>query len=163
MWWWVLAACGLPEGTVDQAVPAPPGASLVREARQRRQEEIEAELEKRRAARSEVVDPVVTHNLPLGQWGRAKPHEDKAGEPDGFEISGIASGTPAAQLGFKNGDVLHSVDGQPIPDRAAAEKVWQALKEGSGTVTVALTRRKKAMSVAVDLEVVKAAVAMEDE
>lgn len=160
MWWWVLVGCALPEGKVDEAGPAPPGASLVREARERRQDEIEAELRKRRAARSEVVVPVVETNLPIAQWGRAVPHRNPAGEPDGFELQGIESGSPAAILGFKNGDVLHAVDGQGIADRAAATKVWEGLQARSGPVEVQLTRRGRATTVPISIDLVKTAVAL---
>ena len=162
MWWWVLVGCGLPEGqVVDEAGPAPPGASLVREARSRRQAEIEEELARRRVARSEVAETVEDSILPLSQWGSAKLHKGADGKSDGFELGGIESGSPAALLGFKNGDVLHSVDGQSLADRTQAKTAWEAMQARSGPVEVQLTRRHKPTTVVVSIDLVKTAAALE--
>jgi general secretion pathway protein C len=58
---------------------------------------------------------------------RAMPHFVN-GQTDGFSISQVAPGSVFAQLGLQNGDLLTSIDGQPVTNPMQAMGLIQAVK-----------------------------------
>jgi hypothetical protein len=62
-------------------------------------------------------------------------HKDDAGKKDGFSIYRIGCGNPLAQVGLKNGDVIHTINGHKV------KSIPQAL------VVVARVKRKERIEV----------------
>ena len=61
---------------------------------------------------------------------RALPHFVN-GKTDGFSISQVAPGSVFEQLGLQNGDLLTSIDGQPVTNPMQAMGLIQAVKTAS--------------------------------
>lgn len=72
------------------------------------------------------------------------------GRATGFKLFGLRSGSLLSRLGFKNGDVVHSVNGRPLtsPDRAL--EAYEALKTERRFV-VEITRGGQPTSLTVSL------------
>ena len=49
-----------------------------------------------------------------GAYGRVGPWMNVKG--DGFEIMGVAPGSPAAEAGLQEGDLILAIDGKPAKD-----------------------------------------------
>jgi general secretion pathway protein C len=74
----------------------------------------------------------------LSRMGRALLHRGPDGEFDGYRLSAIRRNTIADQLGIKNGDIIHSVNGKPLNSMQAAMEAYNTMqneKEFSFTVT----------------------------
>lgn len=61
------------------------------------------------------------------------------GTPDGLHVGGVRPGSPAAQAGFKTGDVILRVAGTPVSSAEELSARVQAAKQ-SGPVEVAVWR-----------------------
>ena len=61
---------------------------------------------------------------------RALPHFVN-GKTDGFSISQVAPGSVFQQLGLQDGDLLTSIDGQPVTNPMQAMSLIQAVKTAS--------------------------------
>ncbi len=61
---------------------------------------------------------------------RIKPHF-KDGKPDGFSISRIKQGSIFKTMGFKSGDVIKSVNGQPIQTAEDIMRLYETMKDSS--------------------------------
>ena len=84
------------------------------------------------------LDREALQNLSLedfAQMGRATPHRGPDGSVDGWRLSGIRRGGMADTVGIQNGDVVHSVNGQPLDIHT-----WQAL-QSEADFEIRLTRR----------------------
>lgn len=79
--------------------------------------------------------------LPL----RAIPHRGADGEVDGFRVSGIRRGSEADSCGFRNGDVIHAVNGHPLTSLEQVTQAHQALLDSDG-YTITATRRGQPLS-----------------
>ncbi len=71
----------------------------------------------------------------LARMGRAMPHRGPDGLVDGWRLAGIRRGSLPDQIGIKNGDIIHSVNGQELDISA-----WAALHDQTD-FEVSLTRR----------------------
>ncbi|MCP4808035.1 MAG: PDZ domain-containing protein [Proteobacteria bacterium] len=67
-------------------------------------------------------------------------HEDDAGETDGFRVRRIRCGSPLHEAGFRNGDVVHSVNGKEITTIPDAMFAYQKVKRRD-SLKVAITRK----------------------
>ena len=76
---------------------------------------------------------------------RVVPHKDEHGNVDGYRLSGIRRGSVAGQLGFMNGDILHSVNGVVLDNMSTAMRVTEELQEVDH-VTVQLFRRSQLLT-----------------
>lgn len=81
----------------------------------------------------------------LARSVRTVPHKGADGQVDGYRLSAIRRGLLADSCGFKNGDVVHMVNGQPITTMDAAMAAWQAVQE-AGELRVDVTRRGQPVS-----------------
>lgn len=61
---------------------------------------------------------------------RVKPHFDK-GKPDGFEISRIKKGSMFQSMGFKDGDLIKTVNGHDIRSAEDIMKLYNTLKDSN--------------------------------
>lgn len=67
-------------------------------------------------------------------------HEDAAGETDGFRVRRIRCGSPLHEAGFRNGDVVHSVNGKEITTIPDAMFAYQKVKRRD-SLKVSITRK----------------------
>jgi type II secretory pathway component PulC len=67
----------------------------------------------------------------LSKMGRALLHRGPDGEYDGYRLSAIRRGTLADQLGIKNGDIIHSVNGESLNSMQSAMNAYNTMKSGS--------------------------------
>ena len=67
-------------------------------------------------------------------------HTDAEGEVDGFTVKRIRCGSPLHEAGFRNGDVVHEVNGREIDSIPAAMRAYRRLKR-KDTLKVDLTRK----------------------
>ena len=81
-----------------------------------------------------------------------KPTED-VDEPAGFVIRRIGRGSIPWRMGFRNGDLIKSVNGQAISSPDEANTLFQTLKRG-GNVTVDIEREKKTQELQIAVPVV---------
>jgi len=65
-----------------------------------------------------------------------------AGKSDGFIISSIKSGSIFQKMGMQNGDIIQSVDNQPIKSPDEMLKLYNSLKSGSA-ISLNIKRRGK--------------------
>jgi general secretion pathway protein C len=80
---------------------------------------------------------------------RAMPHIVN-GKTDGFSISQVAPGSVFDQLGLQNGDMLTSIDGQPVTNPMQAMGLIQAVKTASA-IDLTVNRGGTPTSVHLDL------------
>ena len=80
---------------------------------------------------------------------RALPHFVN-GKTDGFAISQVAPGSVFDQLGLQNGDLLTSIDGQPVTNPMQAMSLIQAVKTASA-IDLTVNRGGTPTSVHLDL------------
>jgi type II secretory pathway component PulC len=80
---------------------------------------------------------------------RALPHTVN-GKTDGFSISQVAPGSVFEQLGLQNGDLLTSIDGQPVTNPMQALGLMQAMKTASA-IDLTVNRGGTPTSVHLDL------------
>lgn len=80
---------------------------------------------------------------------RAMPHFVN-GKTDGFSISQVAPGSVFDQLGLQNGDLLTSIDGQPVTNPMQAMGLIQAVKTASA-IDLTVNRGGAPTSVHLDL------------
>jgi type II secretory pathway component PulC len=64
----------------------------------------------------------------ISRMGRALLHRGPDGEFDGYRLSAIRRNTLADQLGIKNGDIIHSVNGQPLNSVQAAMTAYNTMQ-----------------------------------
>ncbi len=91
----------------------------------------------------------------LGEEGlvravRVVPHKGPDGEVDGFRLSGIRGESVVSKLGFKNGDVVLSVNERPLTSMAEVMEAYQALRD-EDTLTFEISRRGQRSSLRIDL------------
>lgn len=74
-----------------------------------------------------LVDKIMANPEELYSQVRAVPHKGPNGEVDGYRLSGIRRRSVFNQLGIKNGDVIHSVNGRPLSSMNAAMEAYNTL------------------------------------
>lgn len=67
-------------------------------------------------------------------------HSGSDGEVDGFSVRRIRCGSPLHEAGFRNGDVVHSVNGREIQSIPDAMRAYRKVKR-KDTLKVDLTRK----------------------
>jgi type II secretory pathway component PulC len=75
---------------------------------------------------------------------------DQGEQLEGFRISNIRAGNMLLQMGFRSGDVITGVDGEPVrsPDEAAG--FFERLTKG-GKVTIDINRRRRPLKVRLNI------------
>jgi len=73
----------------------------------------------------------------LGGQIRAEPHQGPDGNIDGYRLSGIEPGSIWDQIGVKNGDIVHSVNGKELTSMSEvmAAYTFQSAKSFTFEVT----------------------------
>lgn len=76
----------------------------------------------------DLFDKSISDLEGLSKMGRALLHRGPDGEYDGYRLSAIRKGTLADSLGIKNGDIIQSVNGQPLTSMQAAMEAYNTMK-----------------------------------
>jgi hypothetical protein len=84
------------------------------------------------------------------RMGRALLHRGPDGAFDGYRLSAIRRGTLPDQLGFKNGDTVHEVNGIPMTSMEEAMEAYHAAQKAE-TLAVKLTRRGEPITLTIDV------------
>jgi len=74
---------------------------------------------------------------------RAVPHTDESGNIDGYRLSGIRRSSLFRKLGIKNGDVVHSVNGNDLTSVSSAMKAYESLQSERNFNFEVTSRKKK--------------------
>ena len=89
-----------------------------------------------------AFDRILENPQQLATEARAVPHEGPDGRVDGYRLSGIRQRSTLHQLGIRNGDVVHGMNGQPMTSLGDAMGALEALRSQEA-FTFELTRRTK--------------------
>ena len=76
----------------------------------------------------DMLDKYISDIDSISRLARALPHKGPGGEVDGYRLSGIRRNSLPEKLGLRNGDVIHSVNGQPLTSPQGALGAYQALQ-----------------------------------
>jgi type II secretory pathway component PulC len=88
----------------------------------------------------DVFDKNINDLESISRMGRALLHRGPDGEFDGYRLSSIRRGSLAEQIGIKNGDVIHSVNGEPLTSVQAAMNAYNTMK-GQSQFCLEVSRR----------------------
>ena len=75
----------------------------------------------------ELLDKYINDIESISRMGRALLHRGPDGEFDGYRLSAIRRNTLADKLGIRNGDVVHSVNGQSLNSVQSAMEAYQTM------------------------------------
>lgn len=89
-----------------------------------------------------LIDQYLANPEALAGQVRVTPHKGSDGAIDGYRLSGIRRGSPFEQLGIKNGDIIHSVNGKALTSTSDAMNAYQSLQNES-SFSFEITRRSK--------------------
>ncbi|MEE2749835.1 MAG: type II secretion system protein GspC [Myxococcota bacterium] len=89
-----------------------------------------------------LLDDAMENMDKLATQVRVVPHKGSGGEIDGYRLSAIRRGTLFDKLGIKNGDIVHTVNGQALTSTSEAMSAYQGLQNDS-SFTFEITRRNK--------------------
>jgi general secretion pathway protein C len=88
-----------------------------------------------------VLDEIMSNPEKLYSQVRVTPNKNESGEIDGYRMTGIRRNSLFYKLGIKNGDIVHSVNGQPLTSLSAAMDAYNSLGN-SKNFNFDVTRRK---------------------
>jgi type II secretion system protein C len=75
----------------------------------------------------DLLDKYINDIESISRMGRALLHRGPDGEFDGYRLSAIRRNTLADKLGIRNGDVVHSVNGQSLNSVQSAMEAYQTM------------------------------------
>jgi len=87
-----------------------------------------------------LIDQMLANPEKLYSQIRAVPHKDASGAVDGYRLSGIRRKSVFSQLGIKNGDVVHAVNGKSMGSMGQAMEAFNSL-QNEKNFTFEVTRR----------------------
>ena len=90
----------------------------------------------------EVLDKILENPEQLYSQVRVVPHKDSNGEIDGYRMSGIRRNSLFYQLGVKNGDIVHAVNGKPLTSTGSAMDAYNSLQSAKN-FSFEITRRNQ--------------------
>jgi general secretion pathway protein C len=91
----------------------------------------------------ETFNKILENPDKLASQIRAVPHTDESGNVDGYRMSGIRRSSLFRKLGIKNGDVVHSVNGNNLTSVSSAMKAYESLQSERNFNFEVTTRKKK--------------------
>ncbi|MEQ1564737.1 MAG: type II secretion system protein GspC [Myxococcota bacterium] len=83
------------------------------------------------AVSKDLFDKYISDPEGIAGLGRALLHRGPDGEYDGYRLSAIRRNTLADQLGIKNGDIIHAVNGQPLNSVQSAMSAYGTMRSES--------------------------------
>jgi len=99
----------------------------------------------------ELFDKYVTDLQAVQKMGRALLHRGPDGNYDGYRLSAIRRGSLPDKLGIKNGDVIHSVNGQNLDSMQNAMNAYQTMRS-ENNFCLEVTRRGSPQTLCYDLQ-----------
>ncbi len=87
----------------------------------------------------DLVSAYASRPASLSALGWTSRHQGADGRPDGFRVGGIRCGNDLHQVGLRNGDVVHSVNGKPLTSVPEALWAYATLKK-EGRIRLRITR-----------------------
>ncbi len=111
---------------------------------------VEASGENRFTVSKDLFDKYINDVESISRMGRALLHRGPDGEFDGYRLSAIRRNTLADQLGIKNGDIIHSVNGEGLSSVQAAMNAYNTMKTQSN-FCFEITRRGSPMELCYDV------------
>lgn len=91
--------------------------------------------------RRDVVEQSLSDLASVMSEVRVEPYFS-GGKPDGFRVSQIQPGSLLTSMGFRNGDIVQSVNGRPITTAEDAMRLYGAMK-GSTSFQVGMIRNNR--------------------
>jgi general secretion pathway protein C len=91
----------------------------------------------------ETFDKILENPDKLAGQIRAVPHTDESGKVDGYRLSGIRRSSLFRKLGIKNGDVVHSVNGNDLTNMSSALSAFESLQNERNFNFEVTTRKQK--------------------
>ena len=92
----------------------------------------------------DLVEYYTSSMSALRELGWVKRHRGTDGKADGFMVRGIRCGSPLHQAGFRNGDVIHEVNGKKVTSVPQVITAYRKLKK-KDAVRVRLSRKGAGM------------------
>ena len=92
------------------------------------------------AVERSLIEEVTGSIKAINELGYAKRHHTEEGPVDGFRVNGIKCGSPLHAGGLRNGDVIHSVNGQRVTTWPKAILLYRKLRKQEA-FTVHVTRK----------------------
>lgn len=89
-----------------------------------------------------LVEEALKDPEKLASQVRVAPHKDANGQIDGYRMSGIRRNSLFKKLGIKNGDVVHTVNGQPLTSMQSAMSAYESLQNDKN-FSFEITRRNQ--------------------
>ena len=99
----------------------------------------------------DLLDRYVNNLDAISRMGRAIPHRGPDGQIDGYRLSGIRRNSLGEKLGIRNGDIVHSVNGQPLTSVQGAMAAYQTL-QNEANFSFQVTRRGQKMTLEYDVQ-----------
>ena len=97
-----------------------------------------------------LLDEVLANPEALATQLRAVPHKGPDGNIDGYRLSGIRKGSTIEQLGVKNGDIIHSVNGKELTSVSNAMDAYSSLGSEK-SFSFEVTRRNQRQTMQYDV------------
>ncbi|MCB9670767.1 MAG: PDZ domain-containing protein [Alphaproteobacteria bacterium] len=90
----------------------------------------------------------------LSKMGRFLLHRGPDDAFDGYRVSAVRRGSALDRLGIRNGDIVHTINGQELTDMETLMAAFDALRADTGlkALELRMTRRGEAMSLTLDLD-----------
>ncbi|MEN0062643.1 MAG: type II secretion system protein GspC [Myxococcota bacterium] len=98
----------------------------------------------------DLFDKYINDMESITKLGRALLHRGPDGSFDGYRLAAIRRNTLADQLGIKNGDIIHSVNGEPLTSLQAAMNAYNTMQSESN-FCFEITRRRKPVELCYDV------------
>ncbi len=102
------------------------------------------------AVSRDLFDKYINDMESITKLGRALLHRGPDGSFDGYRLAAIRRNTLADQLGIKNGDIIHAVNGEPLTSLQAAMNAYNTMQNESN-FCFEITRRRKPVELCYDV------------
>ncbi|MEM6926854.1 MAG: type II secretion system protein GspC [Myxococcota bacterium] len=102
------------------------------------------------AVSRDLFDKYINDMESITKLGRALLHRGPDGSFDGYRLAAIRRNTLADQLGIKNGDIIHAVNGEPLTSLQAAMNAYNTMQTQSN-FCFEITRRRKPVELCYDV------------
>jgi len=99
----------------------------------------------------DLYDQYINDVGSISKMGRALLHRGPDGDFDGYRLSAIRRNTLADQLGIKNGDVIHAVNGEALTSVQSAMNAYNTMKTQSN-FCFEITRRGSPQELCYDIQ-----------
>jgi type II secretion system protein C len=111
---------------------------------------VSSEGENKFTVEQSLLDEALSNPEALATQIRAVPHKGPDGNVDGYRLSGIRKGSVFEQLGVKNGDIIHSVNGKDLTSVSNAMDAYSSLGSEKA-FTFEVTRRNQRQTMQYDV------------